>query len=95
MTHVLFTRPAFTARTVAEALGRELGRPLAFTDADEEADGCVDVTSRVHVQVGADYLVVGAWVDETTLRTWPLRASIARALRDLEEAVRDFPGVQP
>lgn len=95
MTHSAFTEPAFTARAVAEVIGRKLGRTLAFTEADEEVDGGVDVSARVHVQVGADYLVVGAWIDEMTLKTWPPRRTIPRAFRDLEEAVRRCPGERP
>lgn len=91
MTHRLFTPPAFTAREVAEVIGGKLGRPLPHTEGDADGDGCVDVTTRVHVQVGADYLVVGAWVDATTMKAWPPRRNVPWAFRDLTEALRDFP----
>jgi hypothetical protein len=93
----LFSRPRFTARVVAKVIGQKLGRKLAYQEADEseDVDGNVDVTDRVHVQVGADYLVVGAWLDETTLRSWPARPNIPYAMRDLIEALRDFPDPLP
>jgi len=89
----LFTKPAFTARTVAKVIGSKLGRKLAYTEADEEedVDGEVDVTSRVHVQVGADYLVVCAWIDDATLRSWSARRNIPWAFRDIREALQLFP----
>jgi hypothetical protein len=92
MTHFMFAKPVFTARTVAKVLGLKLGRKLTYAEGDEDVDGEVDVTSRIHVQVGADYLSVGAWIDETTLRSWPPRRNIPWAYRDLQEALRDFPG---
>jgi hypothetical protein len=97
MTHFLFTPPVFTARSVATVLGQKLGRKLAYKEADEDedVDGEVDITDRVHVQVGADYLVVSAWVDHTTLRTWPPRRNIPWAFRDVQEALEQFPGARP
>lgn len=93
----LFTPPRFTARAAAKVVGKKLGRELAYQEADEieGVDGCVDVTARVHVQVGADYLVVCAWPDGATLRSWPPRPNIPYAIRDLEVALRDFPDRAP
>ena len=81
----LFTPPRFTARTVARVIGKRLGRKLTYQEPDEleDLDGCVDVTTRVEVQVGADYLVVWAWEDATTMVTWPPRRNIPSTLRDL------------
>lgn len=92
-----FARPRFTAKLIARWIGRELGRKLAYQEAgeEEEADGCVEVTGRVHVQVGADYLVVCAWADATTLRSWPARPNIPYAFKDLQEALRAYPGPRP
>ena len=58
----LFPRPRFTARSVARVLGQRLGRRLTYQEPDEleDLDGAVDITVRVHVQVGTDYLVVCA-----------------------------------
>jgi hypothetical protein len=95
VTHFLFTRPAFTARTVSKVIGHKLARTLPFTEADEDVDGCVDVSRRVHIQVGADYLVVGAWVDATTLKGWPPRRNIPWAFRDVQEALREYPDSEP
>ena len=91
--HFLFTKPKFTARTVAKVIGKALGRRLDFQEADEleDMDGSVDVTRRVEVQVGADYLVVGAWIDEITLRSWPERQNIPDALEDIKAAIEEFP----
>jgi hypothetical protein len=91
----LFTRPRFTARTVARVLGQRLGRRPTYQDADdlEALDGAVDITSRVHVQVGADYLVVCAWESPGVMKSWPPRRNIPWALRDLHEALEQYPEV--
>lgn len=94
-THFMFARPVFTARKVAKVLGIKLDRKLSSTDGDEDIDGCIDVTSRVHVQVGADYLVVSAWIDATTLKQWPPRRNIPWAYRDVQDALRQYPGERP
>jgi hypothetical protein len=80
----LFTRPRFTARTVARVIGHRLGRRLTYQEPDEmEAlDGAVDITNRVHVQVGADYLVVCAWesdveTDQKSTQNVDSRASMS------------------
>jgi len=95
--HFHFTQPTFTARIVARVIGDKLGRPLAFQEPDEceELDGCVDITSRVHIQVGADYLIVNAWIDAVTLKSWPARSNIPYAFKDLQEALRQCPGEKP
>jgi hypothetical protein len=92
-----FTRPTFTARTIARVLGQKLDRRLSYKEADEfeELDGEVNVTDRVHVQVGADYLVVFAYQDRMTFRSWPARPNIPYAFNDLLEALRDFPDPIP
>ena len=90
MTHHMFTPPVFTARTVAKVIGQKLGRKLTYTEGDEDMDGCVEITSRVHVQVGTDYLVVCVWEDATTMRGWPARRNIPWAFRDLQEALRKY-----
>lgn len=92
-THFMFARPIFTARTVAKVLGIKLDRKLPSTEGDEDVDGVVDVTSRIHVQVGADYLIVSAWIDATTMRHWPPRKNIPWAFRDLQEALKQYPEV--
>ncbi|VTR91607.1 unnamed protein product [Gemmata massiliana] len=84
----MFTEPVFTARTVAKALGLRLGRTLTFAEGDEDVDGEVEVTDRVHVQVGADYLAVGMCVDEATLRVWPSRRDLPWAFHDLQEVLQ-------
>lgn len=45
----LFTRPRFTARTVACVIGHRLGRRLTYQEPDdlEDLDGAVDITARV------------------------------------------------
>lgn len=91
MTHFLFARPVFTARAVARVVGRKLDRHLAYAEGDEQVDGCVEVTPRVHIQVGGDYLAVCAWADATTLRGWPPRRNIPWAVRDLEAALAEYP----
>ena len=89
--HFMFTKPIFTAGVVAKVIGQRLGRTLHYTEANEEVDGCVDVTDRVHVQVGADYLAVCVWETPTVLRGWPTRRNIPWVIRDLQEALRDYP----
>lgn len=85
-------RPPFTARQVAGIIGRKLGRKLVFHEADvwEEVDSSIDVTDRVHIQVGTDYLAVDAQVDENTFRSWPYRSSITELMSDLSDALRDY-----
>lgn len=98
MTHYFhFTKPTFTARTVARVLGKFLGRHLAYREGDEceELDGEVTVTDRVYVQVGADYLVVFAYRDQSTIQSWPARPIIPYAFKDLTEALQEFPGSVP
>jgi hypothetical protein len=91
----LFTRPVFIARSVARVIGRHLGRDLKYQDPDdlEDVDGAVDITERVHVQVGADYLVVCAWESAGVMRSWPPRRNIPWALRDLHEALEQYPAL--
>jgi hypothetical protein len=93
----LFTRPRFTARTVARVIGQRLGRSLTYQEPDdlENLDGAVDITSRVHVQVGADYLVVCAWESDGVMKSWPPRRTIPWALRDLREVLEQYPEVAP
>jgi hypothetical protein len=89
----LFTRPRFTARTVARGIGHRLGRRLTYQEPDEmeDLDGVVDITSRVHVQVGADYLVVCAWESAGVMKSWPPRRNIPWALRDLHAVLEQYP----
>jgi hypothetical protein len=89
----LSARPKFTARSVAEVIGGALGRKLGFAEADEQedVDGSVQVSHGVEIQVGADYLVVGAWKDEHVLHCWPERSNIADALTDAIAAIEEFP----
>ena len=89
----LFTRPRFTARTVARVIGHRLGRRLTYQEPDdlEHLDGAIDITNRVHVQVGADYLVVCAWETDGVMKSWPPRRNILWALRDLHEALEQYP----
>jgi hypothetical protein len=89
----LFTRPRFTARTVARVIGHRLGRRLTHQELDdlEDLDGAVDITGRVHVQVGDDYLVVCAWESDGVMKSWPPRRNIPWALRDLQEALEQYP----
>lgn len=91
----LFTRPRFNARTVARVIGHRLGRRLTYQEPDEleDLDGAVDITARVHVQVGADYLVVCAWESDGLMKSWPPRRNIPWALRDLHEALEQYPEV--
>ena len=91
----LFTRPRFTARTVARVIGHRLGRRLTYQEPDEmeDLDGEVDITNRVQVQVGADYLVVCAWESDSVMKSWPPRQNIRSALRDLNEALERYPEV--
>jgi hypothetical protein len=95
--HFLCTKPRFTAKAVAKVIGDALGRKVAFEEFDEseDLDGSVEATNRVHVQVGADYLVISAWKDEFTLRCWPARSNIPDALSDLVAAVAEFPESPP
>ncbi len=98
MSHAfLFTEPSFSAAGVARDLGAVFGRELSYHQAEvlEELDSSVNLTGRVHVQVGADYLVVGAWKDEHTLVNWPARTTLAEALEDLCAALHAYPGDQP
>jgi len=89
----LFTRPRFTARSVARVIGQRLGRRLTYQEPDEleDLDGAVNITARVHVQVGADYLVVSAWESDGVMKSWPPRRNITRALSDLHEALEQYP----
>ena len=91
----LFTRPRFTSRSVARVLGHRLSRCLTYQEPDEleDLDGAVDITDRVHVQVGADYLVVCAWESDGVMKSWPPRRNIPRALHDLHEALERYPEV--
>jgi hypothetical protein len=91
----LFTRPRFTASTVARVIGHRLGRRLTYQEPDdlEDLDGAVDITNRVHVQVGADYLVVCAWESAGVMKCWPPRRNIPWALRDLHEALEQYPEI--
>jgi hypothetical protein len=93
MPEFFFTRPRFTARRVDRVIGQRLGRRLTFQESNdlEDLDGAVDITSRVHVQVGADYLVVCAWQSAGVMRSWPPRRNTLRALRDLHEALEQYP----
>jgi hypothetical protein len=93
----LFTRPRFTARTVARVIGQRLGRRLTCQEPDEleDLDGAVDITVRVHVQVGADYLVVCAWESDDVMKSWPPRRNISWALRDPREALEQYPEAAP
>jgi hypothetical protein len=92
----LFTPPRFTARSVARVIGERLGRKLKYQEPDEleDLDGAVDVTARVHVQVGADYLVVCAWQTETALKSWPPRRNIPWAFKDLRESLEQYPDAE-
>jgi hypothetical protein len=72
-------------------LARSLDGKLVFSEADEDVDGNVDITERIHVQVGADYLAVCAWEDSTTMKGWPARRNIPWVFRDLQEAMREYP----
>ena len=93
----LFTCPRFTARSVARVIGQRLGRRLTYQEQGEleDIDGAVDITGRVHVQVGADYLVVCAWESDGVMKSWPPRRNIPWALRDLREAFEQYPEVAP
>ena len=93
----LFTCPRFTARSVACDLGQRLGRRLSYQERDEleDIDGAVDITARVHVQVGADYLVVCAWESDGVMKSWPPRRNIPWALRDVRKALEQYPEVAP
>lgn len=93
----LLTHPRFTARTVAHIVGHHLGRRLTYQEADEleDLDGTVDITARVHVQVGADYLVVCAWQSVGVMKSWPPRRNIPWTLRDLREALEQYPEADP
>jgi hypothetical protein len=95
--HFLFTPPRFTVRAVARVLGQMLGRdlPIEQTSSPDDIDAGIHVTDRVSVQVGADYLVVGLWLDEVTLRTWPPRRTLAEAVVDLRDALVQATGVAP
>jgi hypothetical protein len=95
MTHYLYAKPAFTTQMVAIHLGLKLGRELSFTEGNEDEDGCITVTDRVDVQVGADYLCVNAWADATTFKTWPTRRKIALVYADVHDALFEFPGPRP
>ena len=86
-----FVKLSIDARTVAIAAGAALGRKLPFHEADDDIDGSVEVTSRVHVQVGTDYLVVSDWKDDAILQCWPLRHSLSLILADFDEAITLFP----
>jgi hypothetical protein len=94
---LLFARPRFTARSVARVIGQRLSRRLTYQEPDEleDLDGAVDITGRVHVQVGTDYLVVCAWESDGVMKSWPPRRNIPWALRDLREAIEQYPEVAP
>lgn len=89
----LYTPPRFTAPSIARAIGNRLGRRLKYQEADdlEDLDGSVDVTARIHIQVGADYLVVCDWESETVLKSWPPQYTILSAFKNLQEALGQFP----
>lgn len=91
----LFARPRFTARTVARVIGHRVGRRLTYQEPDDlkDLDGAVDITNRIHVQVGADYLVVCAWGSDGVMKNWPPRRTIPWALHDLHEALECYPEV--
>jgi hypothetical protein len=94
----IFTKPKFTAAGVAQEIGAALGRRLTTyqePDDDEDLDGAVDVTARVHVQVGADYLIVCAWKDDQTLVSRPARSTVAETLQDLRAVLSQYPGPVP
>jgi hypothetical protein len=83
----------FTASKVAKSIGEKLGIELTFIEADgfDATDGEVDITSRVHIQVGDNYLIVNAWEDEMTMRSWPVRRRIAQVVGDIKAAMKQYP----
>jgi hypothetical protein len=94
----LSIKPKFTAAAVARDIGASLGRELTTyqePDDNEDLDGAVDVTAPVHVQVGADYLIVCAWKDDQTLLSRPARTTLAGALQDLRAALSQYPDPVP
>jgi len=88
-----FSKAALTAQKVASIVGEALGRKLAFAEQDDfdGLDGEVDITSRVHIQVGGDYLIVNAWVDEMTMKSWPERRSLPSTIKDVMDALKQYP----
>jgi hypothetical protein len=82
---------------VARVIGQRLSRRLTYQESNdrEDLDGSVDITARIHVQVGADYLVVSAWESAGVLKSWPPRRNIPWALRDLHEALEQYPEAAP
>ncbi len=81
----------FTAQNVANTIGKKLDKVLPFTETDFECDGEVEINARVHIQVGHNYLIVGAWVDDETMKHYPERKSIDAVYRDLLNAFREYP----
>ena len=53
-------------------------------------DSDVDVTSRVHIQVSGDYMIVNAWADEMTMKSWPARQSMVKVIEDVKAAIEQF-----
>ena len=83
----------FAASHVAAVVGQALGRKLGFSMPDEfdNVDGEIEITTRVHMQIGADYLVVNAWADEMTMKSWPARRTLPQAINDVKVALQQFP----
>ena len=78
----------------------QVGARVAYgvvSGADNAIDymASVEVTDRIHIQVGADYLSVWAAVDETTWKVWPARPNIPYAFRDLQQALLEDPAGVP
>jgi len=77
-----------TAKAVAAQL-RKLGIPvLGYAEADWDglSDGEVDVTSKVHVQVGADYLIVVKCTPKGEFQFFNERRTVKDLLPDLRES---------
>lgn len=57
---------------------------------DYEEDGSIEITDRVHVQVGRNYVVVNCWVENgEAIRHWPTRRAtqIAEIVKDIQSAI--------
>src|SRR5687768_5874596 len=86
-----FAKQMFTVRRVKAALEKHFGRPLASTPLREDVDGSVEITDRLHVQIGLDYVIVNLWDESrTVLKARPARPGWRYVQADLEEALAEI-----
>lgn len=75
------------AAQLAEQLRRAGFRIGAVSEPEASVDGSIDVSDRVHVQVGFEYHNVVVRESDNCFQFYPIRPSLAPLVRDLREAL--------